>query len=282
VVTPDAKREAVAHLIDQHQVSQRRACEVLKADRSTIRYHSKRLDDFEQREAIKRIAKERHRFGYRRISAMLQREGIYMNHKKLRRIYAEEKLQVRRRGGRKRALGTRRPMEMPDGANQRWSLDFVNDAFTDGRRFRILTVVDDFTKECVALAADTSLSGLRVTRELGMAITERGAPKTIVSDNGTEFTSMAILKWTQETGIDWHYIQPGKPTQNAFIESFNGKLRDECLNETLFSSLAEAKYELKNWKEDYNHNRPHSSIGYQTPNEFAQQTKKISMDKLAA
>lgn len=282
MVTPDAKREAVAHLIDKHQVSQRRACEVLKADRSTIRYHSKRLDDFEQREAIKRVAKERRRFGYRRINVMLQREGICMNHKKLRRIYAEEKLQVRRRGGRKRALGTRRPMEMPDGATQRWSLDFVNDAFTDGRRFRILTVVDDFTKECVALVADTSLSGLRVTRELDRAIAERGAPKTIVSDNGTEFTSMAILKWAQETGIDWHYIQPGKPTQNAFIESFNGKLRDECLNETLFSSLADAKYELENWRHDYNHQRPHSSIGYLTPNEFAQQIKKISMDKLAA
>jgi putative transposase len=272
----------VVHLVDTHQVSQRRACEVLEADRSTVRYRSKRVDDTEQREAIKRVAKERRRFGYRRINIMLQREGIYMNHKKLRRIYAEEKLQVRRRGGRKRALGTRRPMEVPSGANQRWSLDFVSDAFTDCRRFRILTVVDDFTKECVALVGDTSISGFRVTRELDQATELRGLPKTIVSDNGTEFTSMAILKWVQENGIDWHYIQPGKPTQNAFIESFNGKLRDECLNETLFTTLTEAKQELENWKEDYNHNRPHSSIGYLTPNEFAQQTKKISMDKLAA
>ena len=270
------------HLIGKHQVSQRRACEVLEVDRSTIRYRSKRIDNIEQREAIKRIAKERRRFGYRRINVMLQREGIYMNHKKLRRIYAEEKLQVRRRGGRKRALGTRRPMEVPDGPNQRWSLDFVSDAFTDCRRFRILTVVDDFTKECVALVPDTSISGLRVTRELDQAIAERGMPNTIVSDNGTEFTSMAILKWVQENGIDWHYIQPGKPTQNAFIESFNGKLRDECLNETLFASLVEASEVLENWKEDYNHQRPHSSIDYLTPNEFAQRTKKISMDKLAA
>jgi len=282
VVTPVAKREAVVHLVDTHQVSQRRACEVLEADRSTVRYRSKRVDDTEEREAIKRVAKERRRFGYRRINIMLQREGIYMNHKKLRRIYAEEKLQVRRRGGRKRALGTRRPMEVPNGANQRWSLDFVSDAFTDCRRFRILTVVDDFTKECVALVGDTSISGFRVTRELDQAIELRGLPKTIVSDNGTEFTSMAILNWVQENGIDWHYIQPGKPTQNAFIESFNGKLRDECLNETLFTTLTEAKQELENWKEDYNHNRPHSSIGYLTPNEFAQQIKKISMDKLAA
>ena len=269
-------------MVDQHQVSQRRACEVLVVDRSTIRYRSKQNDDAEHREAIKRIAKERRRFGYRRLHIMLQREGIYMNHKKLRRIYAEEKLQVRRRGGRKRALGTRSPMEMPNGANQRWSLDFVNDAFTDCRRFRILTVVDDFTKECVALVPDTSISGLRVTRELDQAIAERGVPKTIVSDNGTEFTSMVILKWVQDNDIDWHYIAPGKPTQNAFIESFNGKLRDECLNETLFTSLAQAKHELKYWKEDYNHQRPHSSIGYLSPNEFAQQTKKISMDKLAA
>lgn len=279
MVTPDAKREAVVHLVDVHLVSQRRACKVLNADRSTVRYQSKRSDDTALREAINRVAKERRRFGYRRINIMLQREGLHMNLKKLRRIYAEEKLQVRRRGGRKRALGTRRPMEMPDGPNQRWSLDFVSDAFTDGRRFRILTIVDDFTKECVALVPDTSISGLRVTRELDRALELRGIPKTIVSDNGTEFTSMAILKWVQNNGIDWHYIQPGKPTQNAFIESFNGKLRDECLNETLFSSLDDAKQELENWKEDYNNHRPHSSIGYLTPNEFV---RKISMDKLAA
>ena len=279
MVTPDVKRKAVAHLVDRHQVSQRRACAVLQVDRSTIRYQSKRKNDRELREAIKRVARDRRRFGYRRINVMLQREGIQMNHKKLRRIYTEEKLQVRRRGGRKRALGTRRPMQVPDGPNQRWSLDFVSDAFTDGRRFRILTVIDDFTKESVALVADTSISGLRVSRELDRAIFEHGRPKTIVSDNGTEFTSMAILKWVQKTGVDWHYIAPGKPTQNAFIESFNGKLRDECLNETLFSSLPDAKYELAKWREDYNNCRPHSSIGNLTPKEFA---GKIKMDKMAA
>ncbi len=187
-MTPVAKRKAVAHLVNNHQVSQRRACEVLEVDRSTVRYRSKRMDNTEQRDAIKLVAKERRRFGYRRINIMVQRGGIYMNHKKLRRIYAEEKLQVRHRGGRKRALGTRRPMDVPNGANQRWSLDFVSDAFADCRRFRILTVVDDFTKECVTLVADTSISDLRVTRELAQAITERGLPKTIVSDNGTEFT----------------------------------------------------------------------------------------------
>ena len=170
-------------------------------------------------------------------------------------------------------------MGVPDAANQRWSLDFVNDAFTDGRRFRILTVIDDYTRENLALVADTSLSGLRVSRELDQIITARGLPATIVSDNGTEFTSMAILQWVQNNGIDWHYIAPGKPQQNGFIESFNGKLRDECLNETLFGSLTEAKETLKEWKDDYNQQRPHSSLGNLTPREFAQ---KKTLDKLAA
>jgi len=279
VVTPDGRRQAVAYLCEAHGVSQRRACNVMQTDRSSVRYQSKRVNDNEQREAIKRISKERRRFGYRRINVMLQREGIHMNHKKLRRIYAEENLQVRRRGGRKRALGMRRPMEVPDRPNQRWSLDFVSDAFTDGRRFRILTVVDDFSKENVLLVPDTSISGLRVTRELDQVFAERGMPRTIVSDNGTEFTSMAILKWVQDNGLDWHYIQPGKPTQNAFIESFNGKLRDECLNETLFASLSDAREELANWQDDYNNHRPHSSIGNLTPSEFVE---KIKMDKHAA
>lgn len=225
------------------------------------------------------MAKERRRFGYRRIQVMLERKGIFMNHKKLRRIYAEAKLQVRRRGGRKRALGTRKPMELPDGPNQRWSLDFVNDAFTDGRRFRILTVIDDYTRENIGLVADTSLSGQRVARELGQILAERGLPNTIVSDNGTEFTSMAILKWVQDTGVDWHYIAPGKPQQNGFIESFNGKLRDECLNENLFSSLSDAREVLECWQHDYNHQRPHSALGNLTPMEFAE---KKTMDKLAA
>jgi len=278
-VTPDAKRQAVGHLCKAHGVSQRRARNAMQVDRSTVRYQSKRPDDSKLRDEIKLVAKERRRFGYRRIQVMLERKGIFMNHKKLRRLYAEEKLQVRRRGGRKRALGTRKPMVFPEVVNQRWSLDFVNDALTDGRRFRILTVIDDFTRENLALVVDTSLSGARVSRELDQIVTERGLPATIVSDNGTEFTSMAILQWVQGNGIDWHYIAPGKPQQNGFIESFNGKLRDECLNETLFSSLAEAKETLKEWKNDYNRHRPHSSLGNLTPQEFAE---KKTMDKLAA
>src|SRR5258708_29143010 len=192
-----------------------------------------------------------------------------INHKRLRQLYAEERLQVRRRGGRKRALGTRAPIALPRGPNQRWSLDFVSDAFTDSRRFRILAVVDDFTRECPCLVADTSLSGLRVARELDIVIAARGRPLTCVSDNGTELTSMAILRWSQETRVEWHYIAPGKPTQNAFVESFNGRLRDELLNETLFTSLAQVRVALRCWRADYNDARPHSRLGWRTPSEFA-------------
>jgi putative transposase len=279
MVTPGAKREAAAHLCMVHGVSQRRACEVLKVDRSSVRYRSIRPEDGDLREAMKTVASERRRFGCRRIHLMLERQGIVMNLKKLRRLYREEKLQVRKRGGRKRALGTRRPMLLPSRANERWSLDFVSDAFTDGRRFRVLAVVDDFSRECLALVADTSLSGLRVTRELDALIRLRGKPTMVVSDNGTELTSMAVLKWCQETTVEWHYIQPGKPMQNGFVESFNGSFRDECLNETLFSSLAEARSQITAWKEDYNRNRPHSSLGNLTPSEFAM---KMALQKQAA
>jgi putative transposase len=268
MVTPDVKRDAVAHVCKQHGVSQRRACEVLSIDRSSVRYRSVRPDDADIREAMKLVASERRRFGYRRIHVMLDRQGIVMNLKKLRRLYHEEKLTVRKRGGRKRALGTRRPLALPSRANERWSLDFVSDAFTDGRRFRVLAVVDDFTRECLALVADTSLPGLRVVRELEAIIARRGRPAMCVSDNGTELTGMAVLRWCQEIRIEWHYIAPGKPTQNAFIESFNGRLRDELLNETLFTSLAQVRAVLAAWKDDYNNVRPHSSLGDLTPSEF--------------
>jgi putative transposase len=194
---------------------------------------------------------------------------VQVNHKKLRRLYREERLQVRRRSGRKRALGTRAPMVLPRGPNQRWSMDFVSDTLTDGRRFRILAVVDDFTRESLCLAADTSLSGLRVVRELDALIARRGRPLSCVSDNGTELTSMAVLRWSQASGVDWHYIAPGKPTQNAFIESFNGRLRDELLNETLFGSLAHVRVALEEWRRDYNTERPHSALGNLTPIAYA-------------
>jgi len=218
---------------------------------------------------MRELALERRRFGYRRLGILLAREGIKMNRKKLFRIYTEEGLKVRRRRGRKRALGTRAPMTIPQGPNQRWSLDFLSDALTDGRRFRIFAVVDDFTRECLTLVPDTSLSGIRVARELDSIILRRGQPQSIVSDNGTELTSMAILRWSQETRVEWHYIAPGKPTQNAFIESFNGRLRDELLNETLFTTLAQARVVLAEWRNDYNTVRPHSKLGGRTPAEIA-------------
>ncbi|WP_245866544.1 IS3 family transposase [Oceaniglobus roseus] len=268
MVAPGVRREAVAHVVATHGVSQRRACQALAVDRSSVRYRSVRPDDAEARAAMKAVAAERRRFGYRRVHIMLERQGIMMNLKKLRRLYREEKLQVRRRGGRKRALGTRRPMLLPDAPNIRWSLDFVSDALTDGRRFRVLAVVDDYSRECLALVADTSLSGHRVVRELDAVIARRGRPAMVVSDNGTELTSMAILSWCQRTGVEWHYIAPGKPMQNGFVESFNGRFRDELLNETLFSSLGEAREKIREWQDDYNLHRPHSSLGNIPPVEF--------------
>lgn len=279
MVTPDAKRKAVAHVVAAHGMSQRRACEVLAVDRSSVRYRSLRPDDAAERAAMKVVAAERRRFGYRRIHILLERQGIVMNLKKLRRLYREERLQVRKRGGRKRALGTRRPIAVPQAANARWSLDFISDALTDGRRFRVLAVVDDFTRECLTLVADTSLSGRRVVRELDAVIAQRGRPGTIVSDNGTEFTSMTILSWCQDTAIQWHYIAPGKPMQNGFVESFNGRFRDEFLNEVLFSTLTDARIQIAAWKDDYNRHRPHSALGNVPPEEFAM---KIRLEKQAA
>ena len=272
MVTPGARRDAVVHLRDNHPVSERRACRVISADRSSVRYRSVRPSDAALRRRLRELSTERRRFGYRRLHIFLAREGWCINHKKLRRLYREEGLQVRKRGGRKRAVGTRAPITLPSATNQRWSLDFVSDAFSDGRRFRILTIVDDFTRECLALVADTSLSGGRVARALDCLIFQRARPHTIVSDNGTELTSTAVLKWSQERQVNWHYIAPGKPTQNAFIESFNGRLRDECLNDTLFSSLHHARAILAAWKQDYNNIRPHSAHGGKTPSEFAAQS----------
>jgi putative transposase len=269
MVTPVARREAAAHLGEVYGVSERRACQAIGVDRSSVRYRSRRPDDGAIRTRLCELAAFRRRFGYRRLHILLRREGLHLNHKKLRRLYAEERLQVRRRGGRKRALGTRAPLALPQGPNQRWSLDFLHDQLSDGRRFRILAILDDFTRECLALVADTSLSGLRVGRELDVIIAERGKPGACVSDNGTELTSIAILRWSQETRVDWHYIAPGKPQQNAFIESFNGRLRDELLNETLFASLAHARVVLARWKLDYNTIRPHSSIGNLVPADYA-------------
>ncbi len=256
-------------VIDDHGYSERRACRLIGVDRTAFQYRPRRPEDAKVRERLRELANERRRFGYRRLAVMLKRDGLRMNLKKVYRLYKEERLTVRKRGGRKRALGTRAPMTIPQGLNQRWSIDFVQDALDDGRRFRILNVVDDFTRECLASVLDTSLSGVRVVRELDRLCLSRGRPAMIVSDNGTELTSHAVLQWVEETGIEWHYIAPGRPVQNAFVESFNGRLRDECLNEHVFRSLSQARGIVEAWRIDYNTVRPHSSLGGLAPSVFA-------------
>lgn len=274
MVTPAAKREAVAHLQALLDVSERRACRVIDADRTSMRYRSRRADDGDLRDKLRVLAQERRRFGYRRLHILLRRDGLLINRKKTQRLYREEGLTVRRRKGRKRAVGARMPPPVLALPNQRWSLDFVHDQLVTGRRFRVLNIVDDVTRECLAAVPDTSISGKRVVRELTELIARRGKPGMIVSDNGTELTSNAVLAWCAEVGIEWHYTAPGKPTQNAFVESFNGRMRDELLNETLFMSMGHAREKIAAWADDYNTGRPHSSLGYATPAAFAAELKK--------
>ena len=247
-----------------HDISQRRACQLVGVDPKTVR-RTRPPDCPEIREEMKEIAGKRRRFGYRRIGILLERKGMIMNHKKLYRLYREEGLSVKRRRGRKRARGSRTPMPEAAHPNARWSLDFLADSFGASRKFRILAVIDDCCRENLCLTADTSISGARVARELDALMRIYGKPACIVSDNGTEFTSRAILKWADKNGVPWHYIDPGKPQQNAFIESFNGSLRDELLIEEIVDTLDDARRKLALWRYDYNAVRPHSSLGNQTP-----------------
>jgi putative transposase len=276
----------VSWAIEDKGYSQRRACGLVGIDPRVYRYRSTRPDDAALRIRLKELASERRRFGYRRLHLLLKREGIEVNWKKLYRLYREERLTVRKRGGRKRALGTRAPMTIPQDPNQRWSLDFVSDTLVDGQRFRILCVIDDFSRECLATVVDNSISGHRVARELDAIAERRGYPLMVVSDNGTELTSNAMLKWQQDRGVEWHYIAPGKPhsqrlqaiacraaMQNGFVESFNGRLRDECLNEHLFRSYRHAREIIEEWRIDYNQNRPHTSLDGLTPAEYATRSK---------
>ncbi len=274
MVAPAARREAVTHLQATLGMSERRACAVIGADRKSVRYRCCRADDGDLRTRLRELAQQRRRFGYRRLHILLRRDGITINRKKTQRLYREEDLTVRRRRGRKRAVGARAPAPVLALPNQRWSLDFVHDQLATGCRFRVLNIVDDVTRECLRAVVDTSISGRRVVRELVDLVVERGAPKTIVSDNGTELTSNAVLAWSAETGIRWHYIAPGKPTQNGFVESFNGRMRDELLNETLFFTIGQARAIIGRWAHDYNTERPHSSLGYATPAAFAAELEK--------
>jgi putative transposase len=236
--------------------------------RSAFRYRPRGRDDDGVREQVKEIARKRQRFGHLRITAMLRRRGLRVNHKRVYRICREEGLLLPRRR-RKRLKRAAVALEPATRVNQRWAMDFVQDALADGRKLRILTIEDTYSREGLDLVVDTSISGLRVRRELDQIASVRGYPDEIRIDNGAEFLGRAVTSWCEEHGVLLRPIQPGKPYQNGHIESFNGRLRDECLNASWFTSLADARQKIEAWRRDYNEARPHSSLGYMTPNEFA-------------
>jgi putative transposase len=259
----------VKNLMEDYQVSQRRACELLEVPRSSLRYESQR-DDSVLREKLIGLARERPRFGYRRLHVLLQREGHSINHKRIWRVYKAAGLSVKRTR-RKKLVRSLRPALLLHAANQEWAIDFVSDVLHAGRSFRVLSVVDTFTRECLALEVDTSMGSQRVTRVLDRIIQQRGLPLAVRSDNGPELTSRHFLAWSIANKVDLIHIQPGKPIQNAHVGSFNGRLRDECLNVSWFWNLFDARRKIELWRKDYNGHRPHSSLGYRTPEEFARQ-----------
>jgi putative transposase len=260
----------VDFVTDELSISQRRACRLIGIGESTMRYESRRDRCEELRARLRLLAQQRTRWGYRRLHILLDREGIRVNHKRLYRLYREEGLAVRRRRRKRVAWGVRVSMPAASAANQRWSMDFTTDALCDGRVFRTLNVVDDFTRECLAIEVDTSLGGERVVRTLDRLCQERDRPAMLVMDNGPEFTGRALDSWAYQQGVKLHFIQPGKPVQNAYVESFNGRFRDECLNEHWFTSLADAQAQIDLWRDDYNRVRPHSSLDDLTPQEYGQ------------
>lgn len=269
MVSPAVRREVAGWLVQEFQASQRRACRAMTLGVSTCRYVSRRGDGGVIRERMKALAYERPRFGYRRLHVMLRREGLMVNHKRVYRLYCLEGLAVRRKKRKHISLLARKPLPTGAGPNERWSMDFMWDQLADGRSFRTLNIVDDFTRESLAIEVDVSLSGLRVTRVLDQLIETRGLPKSIVMDNGPEFTGRALDAWAYHRGIALAFITPGKPSQNGFAESFNGKFRDECLNQHWFVSMNDARRKIEEWRQDYNHIRPHSSLGDRPPVEFA-------------
>jgi len=260
-------REDVAFAQAEHGVSERRACKLLGVDRASYRYEPKPDRNAELREELVKLARQKPRYGYRRLHAVLERRGQAVNVKRVYRLYAEEGLAVRRRR-RKRLVRERGGEVQLIRANQEWAMDFIVDGLANGRMVRILSVVDAFTRECLALEADTSLGSGRVTRALDRLIEERGLPENVRSDNGPEFTSRRMLGWAEERKINLVHIQPGRPMQNGHVESFHGRLRDECLNVSWFRTLNDVRRTLDNYRQEYNCERPHSSLAYRTPAEF--------------
>ncbi len=264
---PAARREAVGYLMDRRNYSQRRACRLVGLSRSVAQYRRRPKRDDVLRARLKDLAARYRRYGYLRLHVLLAGEGLVVNAKRTYRLYREEGLQVRRR---KRRLPRRDrlPLPVPERPMQRWSVDFVSDQLASGRRFRILNVVDDHSRECPGQIVDVAISGARLVRFLEDMAARRGLPETLVMDNGPELTSRAMFEWSRRTGVGLHFIEPGKPVQNAFVESFNGRFRDECLNEEWFTTLAHARAVIQAWRVHYNTARPHSALGYQTPAAF--------------
>ena len=260
-------KAAVEQVREKYAFSQRRACRVMTMAVSSYRYQSRRSDE-PLRTKLLELAREKPRFGYRRLHVLLRRSGEHVNHKRVHRVYRDAGLMIRRKK-RKHCVREGKPLLARTSANQEWALDFVHDAVECGRTIRVLSVVDVYTRECLALEVDTSFASRRVTRVLDAIIAERGQPQAIRCDNGPELTSRHFLAWCVERQIELIHIQPGKPTQNARVESFNGRLRDECLNVSWFQNLFDAKRKIATWKIEYNEERPHSSLGYLTPKEFA-------------
>lgn len=256
-------------------VSERKACELVGLHRSTRRYLSRRPSDLALREQLKTLAAERPRFGYLRLHMLLKRAGVKVNHKKVLRLYREEGLRVRK-SKRKRVCQNRDyTPSTPTKPNQIWAMDFVHDRLDDSRPFRSLTIVDQFTKESPAIEVDFSLPGPRVVRVLDWLAETRGLPEEIYIDNGPEFSGVALDRWAWKNQVRLHFIQPGKPIQNCYIESFNSRFRDECLNQHVFHHLAEARDLIEMWRDDYNRLRPHSSLNGLTPEEFAREQIKV-------
>ena len=263
-----SRKQAASYLIKRYSISERTACRLVSVSRTAFRYQPKPRSDDRLRSRLKELASKQSAYGYLLLHGILKAEGLVINKKRTYRIYTEEGLQVRTKK-RKKLNRPRQPMEVPTAVNQRWSMDFVSDQLSSGRRFRVLNVVDDYSREMVGQLVSVSISGQQVARFLDQLMELRAKPKKVICDNGTEFTSKAMFFWSKETNVKLGFIQPGKPTQNAFVESLNGKFRNECLNRHWFRTLDEARYEIDKWRHQYNHVRPHSSLGYIPPVVFA-------------